>query len=98
MASFNVVSTALVAEEKPTCCRFFEKYSAVLLVVIFLDEERLRDMTFFASASSSLAAFALFLGADFVAFLPLVLLRVLAFLVLVRFAIFSGQLSVRAIL
>jgi hypothetical protein len=30
-----VVSTALVGEEKPTCCKFFAKYSAVLLDVIF---------------------------------------------------------------
>ena len=33
-ASFKVVRTALVEEEKPTCWRFLEKYSAVLLVVI----------------------------------------------------------------
>ena len=34
-ASFKVVSTAFVGDEKPTCCKFLEKYSAVLLVVIF---------------------------------------------------------------
>lgn len=34
-ASFNVVKTALVPELNPTCCRFFEKYSAVELLVIF---------------------------------------------------------------
>jgi hypothetical protein len=31
-----VVSTAFKGEEKPTCCRFLEKYSAVLLLVILL--------------------------------------------------------------
>jgi hypothetical protein len=36
MASLTVVSTALVGDEKPTCCRFLEKYSAVELEVIFL--------------------------------------------------------------
>jgi hypothetical protein len=36
MASFTVVKTAFVGEEKPTCWRFFEKYSAVELDVIFL--------------------------------------------------------------
>jgi hypothetical protein len=34
-----VVNTAFVCDEKPTCCRFLEKYSAVLEVVIFLLEE-----------------------------------------------------------
>jgi hypothetical protein len=34
-ASFSVVSTALAGDEKPTCCRFLAKYSAVLLEVIF---------------------------------------------------------------
>ena len=38
-ASLRVVNTALVGEEKPTCCKFFAKYSAVLLLVTarFLD-------------------------------------------------------------
>ena len=34
-ASFNVVKTAFVGDEKPTCCKFLAKYSAVLLEVIF---------------------------------------------------------------
>ena len=36
-ASFKVVKTALMGEEKPTCCKFLEKYSAVLLLVMVLD-------------------------------------------------------------
>ena len=32
-ASLRVVSTALVGDENPTCCKFLEKYSAVLLDV-----------------------------------------------------------------
>jgi hypothetical protein len=34
-ASLRVVSTAFSGDEKPTCCKFFAKYSAVLLEVIF---------------------------------------------------------------
>src|SRR5688500_5500457 len=33
-ASLRVVKTAFAGDEKPTCCRFLAKYSAVLLEVI----------------------------------------------------------------
>src|SRR5262249_4789649 len=56
-ASFKVVSTALVGEEKPTCCRFLEKYSAVLLVVICLADLRTFSITSLLVSSSAGACF-----------------------------------------
>src|SRR5204863_8260420 len=54
-ASLSVVKTALVGDEKPTCCKFLEKYSAVLLLVICLLPRVVRTSvaTFFASSESS---------------------------------------------
>src|SRR5262245_2769072 len=52
-ASFRVVSTALVGDEKPTCCKFLAKYSAVLLVVICLADFLTLSITSRAASTST---------------------------------------------